>query len=173
MSTKQLICFWFTCQYFVHLFYFLTSTNLQLYHFLLFLMLWTTFTTLDFSYFSQDVDNCYNFGYFLLFSGCGQPPTVFFSTSLWLTWPWQHWTVYPGHFVDFHVSGHINFNYHHHFNWYGHGNTELHPQLVWINHHSSNYFNSYNHIQLSFSKLCSHAKFTKRNHVAVRYLRRT
>ena len=68
---KQLISFKFTSRHFLHLFDFLTSTNLQLsdfffsgcgqllqfWTFLTFLRMWTTFATLDFSYFSQDVDN--------------------------------------------------------------------------------------------------------------------
>ena len=138
---KQLISFKITGQHFLRLIDFLTSTNLQLSDFFIFLRMWTTFTTLDFSYFSQDVDYFCHFGFFLLFSGCGQPPTVFFSTSLWLTWPWQHWTVYPGYFIDYHVCGLINFNYLHS-NWHSHGNTELNSKLVWINHQSNNYFNS-------------------------------
>ena len=63
---KQLISFKITGQHFLRLIDFLTSTDLQLSDFFIFLRMWTTFTTLDFSYFSQDVDYFYHFGLFYI-----------------------------------------------------------------------------------------------------------
>ena len=125
---KQLISFKITGQHFLRLIDFLTSTNLQLSDFFIFLRMWTTFTTLDFSYFSQDVDYFCHFGFFLLFSGCGQLlPLLTFLTFLrmWTTTNCLllHLTLtdmamatlncIPRSLLDYHVCGHINFNCHH------------------------------------------------------------
>ena len=110
---KQLISFKITGQHFLHLFDFLTSTNLQLsdfffsgcgqllqfWTFLTFLRMWTT-------------TNCLLLHLTL---------TDMAMATL---------NCIPRSLLDYHFCGHINFNYYHHFNWHGHGNNELYTQVT-------------------------------------------